>query len=78
MENTLEQDLLKKENEEHEKPLQEFHKCIFRQMTKEAITMAVNILLDNGRNPTDADLKKKVIIWLKLFYVKKLTCQVVI
>ena len=43
-------------------------------MTKEAITMAINILLDNGRNPTDADLKKKVIIWLKLFYVKKLTC----
>ena len=30
MENTLEQDLLKKENEEHEKPFQEFHKCIFR------------------------------------------------
>ena len=38
-------------------------------MTKEAITMAVNILLDNGRNPTDPDF-----LWLKLFYVKKLTC----
>ena len=50
-------ELLKKENVEHEKKFKEFHKCIFWQMSKEAIEMAVTILLDHGRYPTDLDFE---------------------
>ena len=52
-------DLLKKENADHEKVFKEFRKCIFQQMTKEAIKMAVTILLDHGRYPTDPDFEEK-------------------
>ena len=59
MENSINMELLKKENVEHEKCFKEFHKCIFRQMSKEAIKMAVTILLDHGRYPTDLDFEEK-------------------
>ena len=52
-------DLLKKQNEEHEKTFKEFHKCVFRQMTKEAIKMAVEILLEEGKYPTDTKFEEK-------------------
>ena len=52
-------ELLKKENVEHEKIFKQFHKYIFWQMSKEAIKMAVTILLDHGRYPTDPDFKEK-------------------
>ena len=41
------------------KKFKEFHKCIFWQMSKEAIKMAVTILLDHGRYPTDLDFEEK-------------------
>ena len=56
---TLNKEILKKENEEHEKLFKEFHKCIFRQMIKEAIIMAVDILLNHGRYPTDTVFEEK-------------------
>ena len=56
---TLDMDLLKKQNEEHEKTFNEFHKCVFRQMTKEAIKMAVEILLEEGKYPTDTKFEEK-------------------
>ena len=59
MENSINMELLKKENVEHEKKFKEFHKCIFWQMSKEAIKMAVTILLDHGRYPTDLDFEEK-------------------
>ena len=59
MENSINMELLKKENVEHQKFFKEFHKCIFRQMSKEAIKMAVTILLDHGRYPTDPDFEEK-------------------
>ena len=62
MEFTLNNDLLKKENDEHEKFFKVFHRCIYRKMMNEAIKMVVEILLDHGRYPTDKTLKKKVII----------------
>ena len=62
MEFTLNNDLLKKENDEHEKIFKVFHRCIYRKMMNEAIKMVVEILLDHGRYPTDKTLKKKVII----------------
>ena len=60
MEIELDIDLLKKENEQHEKLFKEFHECNFRQMAKEAIKMAVEILLNQGSLPsTDADFEEK-------------------
>ena len=59
MENSINMELLKKENVEHQTFFKEFHKCIFRQMSKEAIKMAVTILLDHGRYPTDLDFEEK-------------------
>ena len=49
MEFTLNNGILKKENEEHEKRFKEFHKCIFCQMTKKAIIMAVDIFIIKSR-----------------------------
>ena len=62
MEFTLNNDLLKKENDEHEKFFKVFRRCIYRKMMNETIKMVVEILLDHGRHPTDKTLKKKVII----------------
>ena len=59
MEFTLNNGILKKENEEHEKRFKEFHKCIFCQMAKKAIIMAVDILLNHGRYPTETDFEEK-------------------
>ena len=59
MENLINMELLKKENAEHEKFFKEFHKCIFWQMSQEAIKMAITILLDCGRYPTDLDFEEK-------------------
>ena len=70
-------ELLKKENVEHEKFFKQFHKCIFWQMSKEAIKMAVTILLDHGWYPTDLDFKEKSneLVWIifkKKWYVEEL------
>ena len=60
MEIELDIDLLKKEIEEHKKIFKEFHKCIFHQVTKEAIKMAVEILLNQSSLPsTHADFEEK-------------------
>ena len=77
MKNSINMELLKKENVEHEKLFKEFHKCIFRQMSKEAIKMAVTILLDHGWYPTDLDFKEKSneLVWIilkKKWYVEEL------
>ena len=72
MEFTLNNEILKKENEEHEKLSKEFYKCIFRQMTKEAIIMAVDILLNHGRYPTDTDFEEKSNNLVKTILEKKI------
>ena len=59
MKNLINMELLKKENAEHEKFFKEFHNCIFWQMSQEAIKMAITILLDRGRYPTDLDFEEK-------------------
>ena len=41
MEFPLNIDLLKKENDEHEKAFKDFHRCIYRKMMNEAIKMTV-------------------------------------
>ena len=58
MEFTLNNDLLKKGNDEHEKFFKVFHRCIYRKMMNEAIKMAAKILLDHGRHPTDQDFEE--------------------
>ena len=74
MEFTLNNGILKKENEEHEKCFKEFHKCIFCQMTKKAIIMAVDILLNHGRYPTETDFEEKSNNLVKTILQKKLKC----
>ena len=71
MENSINIELLKKENVEHEKIFKKFHKCIFRQMSKEAIKMAVTILLDHGRYPTDLDFEEKSNKLVRIIFLKK-------
>ena len=76
---TLDIDLFKKKNkknEQHEIPFKEFHKCVFEKMTIEAIKMALKILLDDDRNPTDPVFKEILNyltenIILKKWYVRK-------
>ena len=72
MEFTLNNEKLKKETEEHEKHFKEFHKCIFCQMTKEANKMAVDILLNHGRYPTDTDFEEKSNDLIKTILEKKI------
>ena len=72
MEFTLNNEKLKKETEEHEKLFKEFHKCIFCQMTKEANKMAVDILLNHGRYPTDTDFEEKSNDLIKTILEKKI------
>ena len=71
MEFTLNNEILKKETEEHEKLFKEFHDCIFRQMTKEANIMAVDILLNHGIYPTDKDFEEKSNDLVKTILEKK-------
>ena len=71
---TLNKEILKKENKEHEKLFKEFHKCIFPQMIKEAIIMSVDILLNHGRYPTDTDFEEKSNNLFKSISEKKLKC----
>ena len=67
MENSINMELLKKENVEHEKIFKQFHKYIFWQMSKEAIKMAVTILLDHGWYPTDLDFEDQKKFNVKVF-----------
>ena len=70
----LDIDILKKENEEHERLFKEFHKCIFCQMTKEAIKMVAQILLNHGSYPTDTEFEEKSNNIVKTILEKKLIC----
>ena len=47
-------------------------------MTKEAIKMVVQILLNHGSYPTDTDFEEKSNNIVKTILEKKLICQVVI
>ena len=49
---TGQMNLLKKQNDAHEKIFQAFHKKIFDEMLKEAIKMSVEILVDEDDYPT--------------------------
>ena len=71
MENSINIELLKKENVVHKKIFKEFHKCIFLQMSKEAIKMVVTILLDHGRYPTDLDFEEKSNELVRIIFLKK-------
>ena len=72
MEFTLNNKILKKENEEHQKLFKKFHKCIFCQITKEAIIMAVDVLLNHGIQPTDTDFEEKSNNLVKTILEKKI------
>ena len=49
---TGQMNLLKKQNDAHEKNFQAFHKKIFNKMLKEATKMAVEILVNEDDYPT--------------------------
>ena len=72
MEFPLNIDLLKKENDEHEKVFKDFHRCIYRKMMNEAIKMTVEILLDHRRHPTDQDFEEKCNNLIKTILEKKI------
>ena len=72
---TLDIDILKKKkNEQHEIPFKEFHKCVFEKMTIEAIKMALKILSDDGRNPTDPVFKEILNYLTENIILKKMIC----
>ena len=70
--------LLKKENEEHEKIFKDFHRCIYRKVTKETFKMSIEILLDHGKLPTDHNFEEKCYDLIKTILEKKLISWVVI
>ena len=72
MEFTLNNDLLKKENDEHENSFKVFHRCIYCKMMNEAIKMAVKILLDHGRHPIDQDFEEESNNLVKTILEKKI------